>query len=336
MRIGLALPHYDFSQPDGSPVTWDRLAGVARRAEALGFDSVWISDHFFLSLTRYGGSDQPYGSVEPMAVLAGLAAITDRVRLGTLVLGAGFRHPAILAKAVVTVDLLSSGRLDLGLGAGWYEDEYRAFGYDFGTPARRFEILEETVEVLWLLFGEKEPVTWEGAHFRLDEAYCRPRPVQEPRPPLWIGGKGGPRLARLIARRGDGWNTVWAWTPEAYAERARVLDGACAAEGRDPASVRRSVGLYTVVGADRRDLEARWRSLTRWAPGGALDGATPDEWGRDKLVGIPEQVLDRLAAFGRLGVEETILSVGPLPFVVPDDEMLDVVAERIIPTAVEL
>jgi alkanesulfonate monooxygenase SsuD/methylene tetrahydromethanopterin reductase-like flavin-dependent oxidoreductase (luciferase family) len=108
------------------------------------------------------------------------------------------------------------------------------------------------------------------------------------------------------------------------------------AEGRDPASVRRSVGLYTVVGADRRDLEARWRSLTRWAPGGALDGATPEEWGRDKLVGIPEQVLDRLAAFGRLGVEETILSVGPLPFVVPDDEMLDVVAERIIPTAVEL
>jgi probable F420-dependent oxidoreductase len=336
MRIGLALPHYDFSQPDGSPVTWERVAGVARRAEALGFDSVWISDHFFLSLTRYGGSDQRYGSVEPLAALAGLAAITDRVRLGTLVLGAGFRHPAILAKAVVTVDLLSSGRLDLGLGAGWYEEEYRAFGYDFGTPGRRFEILEETVEVLWLLFGEKEPVTWEGAHFRLEEAFCRPRPVQEPRPPLWIGGKGGRRLARLIARRGDGWNTVWSWTPEAYAERARVLDDACVAEGRDPAAVRRSVGLYTVVGADRHDLEARWRSLTRWASGGLLDGATPDAWGRDKLVGTPEQVMDRLAAFGRLGVEETILSTGPLPFAVPDDEMLDVVAEQIIPAAAEL
>jgi probable F420-dependent oxidoreductase len=335
MRIGLALPHYDFSQPDRSPVTWERLAGVARRAEALGFDSVWISDHFFLSLARYGGPDRPYGSVEPMAALAGLAVVTDRVRLGTLVLGASFRHPAILAKAAVTVDLLSAGRLDLGVGAGWYEDEYLAFGYEFGTLSRRFEILEETVEVLSLLFGEKEPVTWEGAHFRLEEAYCRPRPVQEPRPPLWFGGKGGPRLARLIARRGDGWNTVWAWTPEEYAERARVLDDACAAEGRDPASVRRSVGLYAVVGTDRPDLEARWRSLQRWAPG-ALDGKTPDEWGRDKLVGTPEQVMERLAAFGRLGVEEMILSTGPLPFAVPDDEMLDVVAERIIPVASEL
>jgi probable F420-dependent oxidoreductase len=336
MRIGLALPHYDFSFPDGRPVSWDALASAARRAEDLGFDSAWISDHFFLSLSRYGGPPEPFGSVEPLAALAGLATVTDHIRLGTLVLGAGFRHPAILAKAGVTIDLLSDGRFDLGIGAGWYEDEYRAFGYDFAETGARFEVLEESVEVLALLYGEDEPVTWEGRHFRLEEAWCRPRPVQKPRPPLWVGGKGGPRLARLVARRADGWNTVWAWTPEDYADRVRVLEDACRREGRDPGAVRRSVGLYTVVGADTRDVESRWRAIQRWVPGGALEGATLEGWGADKLAGTPDRVLDRLARFARLGVEEIIVSVGPLPFALPDEEMLDVLAEHVIPAAREL
>jgi probable F420-dependent oxidoreductase len=333
MRFGLALPHYDFSQPDGSPVSWDGLVTAARRAQDLGFDSVWISDHFFLSLARYGGPEEPFGSAEPLAALAGLAEVTDRIRLGTLVLSAGFRHPAILAKAAATIDRASNGRLDLGIGAGWYEDEYRAFGYRFGTEGDRFEILEETVEVLALLFGEREPVTWVGNRFRLEAAYCRPRPAQEPRPPVWVGGKGGPRLLRLVARRADGWNTVWAWTPAAYGDRVRALVRACEARGRDPASVRRSVGLYTAVGADHRDLGARWEALQRWAPGGSLDGQTPEKWGRDKLAGTPDQVLDRVEAFARQGVEQIIVSVGPLPFALPDPEMLDVLGSTVLPHA---
>jgi F420-dependent oxidoreductase-like protein len=336
MRFGLALPHYDFSRPDHAPVTWEGLAEAARRAEARGFDSVWISDHFFLSLARYGGPDEPYGSPEALTALAGLAAVTERVRLGTLVLCAGFRHPAILAKAVATIDLLSEGRLDLGVGAGWYEDEYRAFGYRFGPVGERFEVLEETVEVLSLLFGEKEPVTWEGRHFRLEEAYCRPRPAQDPWPPLWVGGKGGPRLARLVARRADGWNTVWAWTPEDYAERVRVLDEACDRQGRDPSSVRRSVGLYALVGEDQRDLAGRWRALQRWTPGGGLDGELLERWGRDKLVGTPDRVVERLASFAALGVEEMIVSAGSLPFAVYDESMLDLFAEAVIPAARDL
>ena len=336
MRLGLALPHYDFSFPDGGSLTWERLAAAARRAESLGFDSVWISDHFFLSLARYGGSAEPRGAAEPLTSLAGIATLTERVRLGTLVLGAGFRHPATLAKAAVTVDLASGGRLDLGLGAGWYEDEYRGFGYPFGSVGERFEVLEETVEVLARLFGPDEPVTWEGAHFRLRDAYCRPRPVQSPRPPLWIGGKGGPRLLRLVAERADGWNTVWGWTPEAYGERAHALDRACETAGRDPAAVGRSLGLYTVVGEDEADLEARWKTITTSPLGAAVAGADLDEWGRDKLVGTPEGVLDRLGAFARAGVQETILSIGPLPFAIADDEMLDLVAERVLPAVREL
>jgi probable F420-dependent oxidoreductase len=335
MRIGLALPHYDFSAPDGSPVSWARLGGVARRAEELGFDSVWVSDHFFLSLERYGGSGGAYGSPEALTALAALATVTQRVRLGTLVLCAGFRHPALLAKSAVTVDLLSGGRLDLGLGAGWLEDEYRAFGYEFGDLDHRFEVFEETLVALGLLFAEA-PATWEGRHFRLQEAYARPRPAQQPRPPLWVGGKGGPRILRLVARHADGWNTVWAWTPDGYAERVRALERACEQESRDPATVRRSVGLYTLVGEDQRDLAARYRAVQAWTPGRWLDSEPFEEWGRDKLVGTPEQVLDRLAAFAELGVEEVICSLASLPFGLYDESALDILAETVVPSARKL
>jgi probable F420-dependent oxidoreductase len=335
MRFGLALPHYDFSSPDGAPVSWERLAASARRAEELGFDSVWISDHFFLTLERYGGGPDRYGAAEPMTALAGLATVTERVRLGTLVLCTGFRHPALVAKSAATIDLLSGGRLDVGVGAGWYEDEYRAFGYDFGTTGERFEILEETVEVLARLFGGEEPVNWEGRRFRLEAAYNHPRPVQK-RLPLWVGGKGGPRLLRLVAHRADGWNTVWAWTVEDYAERARALDEACRRAGRDPGEVRRSVGLYTLVGEDRADLVARFRALQRWTPGGALDSVSLDEWAGDKLVGTTDQVVERLERFASVGVGEMIVSAASLPFAVYDESMLDLMAEAVIPAARDL
>ena len=333
MNIGLALPHYDFSAPDGAPVSWERLSASAQRAESLGFHSAWISDHFWLSLARYGGPDEPFGSPEPLTALAGLAAVTERIRLGTLVLGAGFRHPALLAKSATTIDLLSGGRLDLGLGAGWYRDEYEAFGYPFGSTGERFELLEETLEVLTRLFSDG-PATWEGRHFQLHDAYSRPEPVQKPHPPIWVGGKGGPRLRRLVARRGDGWNTVWAWTPEDYGRRARALREACDREGRD--MVRQSVGLYALVGEDERDLVARYRALQRWAPGGALDGDLLDDWGRDKLVGTPQQVHARLAEFAAHGVEEVILSAASIPFSVYDESMLDLVAAEVIPAARDL
>ena len=143
MRIGIALPHYDFSIPGVNPITFDALAEVAVRAERLGFDSVWVSDHFFATMERYGGGPERYGSLEPLATLAALASLTERLRLGTLVLSAGFRHPAILAKAATAIDRLSGGRLELGMGAGWFEAEYDGFGYGFGTVGERFELLEE-------------------------------------------------------------------------------------------------------------------------------------------------------------------------------------------------
>lgn len=335
MRFGLALPHYDFSTPSPGSVSWKRLSAAAARAEALGFDSVWVSDHFFLSLGRYGGPPEPQGSVEALSGLAALATSTQRVRLGTLVLSASFRHPALVAKAATTVDILSGGRLDLGIGAGWYEEEFDAFGYEFGSVRERFDILEETVIALGMLFGPG-PASWRGHHFRLEGAHNRPAPRQQPRPPIWVGGKGGRRLLSLVAQHADGWNTVWAWTPAAYEARVETLASLCERSGRDPKDVHLSLGLYTLIGEDKRDLVARFRALQRWAPGGALDGVLLDDWARDKLAGTPAQVLERVAAFAALGVEEIIVSAGSIPFSVYDESMLPVFAEAVIPAARKL
>jgi probable F420-dependent oxidoreductase len=335
MRIGLALPHYDFSIPGVSPITFDAVAGVAVRAERLGFDSVWISDHFFSTLERYGGGPERHGSLEPLATLAGLAAATERVRLGTLVLSAGFRHPAVLAKAATAIDRVSGGRLELGLGAGWFEDEYRAFGLPFGTVGERFDLLEDTLGYLDALFGS-EPATFEGKRFALREAFNHPRPVQEPRPPVLVGGKGGPRLLRLAARYADGWNTVWRWTPEGYAPLAARAREACERAGRDPSSFRLSIGLFTVVGEPEPDLASRYERIGRVLPPGVTE-ATPLEALRvDGLVGTPEQVLERLSRFAQLGVSELVVCPAPVWFALPDPSMLDLLAERVLPAAREL
>jgi probable F420-dependent oxidoreductase len=335
VRIGLALPHYDFSFPDGKPLSWERLVEAAQKAEDLGFDSVWISDHFFLDLARYGGSDEPQGTVEPFTALAALAMATERVRLGTLVACAPFRHPAHVAKMATAIDLISGGRFELGIGAGWYEREFEAFGYHYPDTGERFALLEESVEVIAGLFAGG-PVDHDGERFRLRGAYNHPPPLEhEGRsgPTIWIGGKGGNRLLRLVARHGAGWNTVWKWTPAAFAERAYALRMALVAEGKDPQDARLSLGLYTLVGEDQGDLEARFRALQRWTPGAALDGTALEDYGADTLTGTPEACLERLAGFARQGVEEFIVGAGPIPFSVYDWSMVELVAESVIPRA---
>ena len=329
MRFGLALPHYDFSFPDGGPVSYARLRDAAVRAEGLGFDSGWVSDHFFLSLARYGGGDALHGSLEPMTALAALATVTSTMRLGTLVLGP-FRHPGQLAKMATVVDLVSGGRFDLGIGAGWYEDEFRALGYRFGPVGERFALLEETLQVLRLLFSEG-PSTFEGSHLRLDGAWNRPEPVQRPGPPVWLGGKGGPRGLRLAARHADGWNTVWRWRVEDYAERVADARRICEEEGRDPATLRLSVGLYTLVGSDRTDLERRYAALGAWMPGG-LDEPL-DRFAEGALVGSVEQAVDTIGRFGELGVEELVISPAPVPFAVPDWDEVELLAREVVPRA---
>ena len=327
MRFGLSLPHYGFSLPSGQISPAD-ATGWATRAEELGFDSVWISDHFFYSYSRYGVTDRAYlGSLEPLTTLAAAAAVTERVRLGSLVLCTSFRRPALLAKAAATLDLLSGGRFELGLGAGWLAEEYEAFGYRFGTVGERFTLLEDTLEVLEALF-EGEAVTHDGPSATLREAVLRPAPAR--RPPTLLGGKGGPRLLGLAARHADGWNTVWRLSPDVYRGKVEDVRRACEAAGRDPATFRLSIGLYSLIGEDEAAARATFERGRAAAPGNAMTGDDHESWLADTLSGTPEQVLERVDAFAALGVDEIVVAPWVLPFAIHEPEQVELFAERVI------
>jgi len=329
MRFGLSLPHYGFSFPGDEPPAFDALGDWARRAEDLGFDSMWISDHLLYSFDRYGAGDAPIAALEPLTALAGLATMTDRIRLGTMVLCAPLRHPSIVAKMATTIDHLSGGRLDLGVGAGWLEQEFTAFGYPYGSLGGRFTQIEETLVALEALFSGR-PATMNGRFVTLDEAPLLPAPVQRPRVPIWVGGKGGPRLLRLAARHADGWNSAWRWTTDAYAERVGAAQASCEVEGRDPASLRLSVGMYSLLAEDERAYEALFERGRAAMPGGAIDADTAATWRADTLSGTPEDALERVAAFEALGVEEIVLAPWVLPFAIPEPSIVEVFAESVM------
>jgi alkanesulfonate monooxygenase SsuD/methylene tetrahydromethanopterin reductase-like flavin-dependent oxidoreductase (luciferase family) len=302
MRFGLALPHYDFSLA-GEPASFEAVAGWARRAEELGFDSVWVSDHLFYSFARYGADPRPWGSLEPVTTLAGVTAVTDRVHVGTLVLCTPFRTPAVLAKEAATIDALSGGRLELGLGAGWLEQEFDAFGFDFGTVGERFRYLERTLHML-------------------RETEFHP-PM---RAPIWVGGKGGPRLLRLAAAYADGWNVVWRISPAAYATKLEDLERAS-----PDRELRRSVGLHALVAERETDVVTMFEEGRISFPGGAMDRETFETYGSDTLTGTVDQAIERVHAFEDLGVEELILSPWVLPFSIPRPEIVEALAERVFP-----
>jgi probable F420-dependent oxidoreductase len=311
MRIGLALPQYDYSVPGESPLRFSTVAEHARRADDLGYDSLWLSDHLFLDLAKYGGSDERYGAFEPLATLGALAVVAPRARLGTLVLCEALRVPTVAAKALATLDRVTGGRLDIGLGAGWYEPEYEAIGLAMPPPGVRVRRLREATELI-IECLEGGEVTYAGEFFQAKTACIDPPPLQTPRPPVFIGGKGD-RVLATVAAVADGWNTCWTWTTDQYRERLDVLERACAAVGRDPSSVTRSLGLYALVGETERDLEARFDHLRTVSPAGVLD--TPlDEWRVGRLVGTVDDVREQAEAWRQLGVETLIVSPAAVPF----------------------
>jgi probable F420-dependent oxidoreductase len=323
--LGLALPQYDFSVPGESPLQWETLLGWAVRAEQLGFDSVWLSDHLFLDITRYGAGPGDRGCFDPLVTLPAIARRTSTVRLGTLTLCAPLRPATVTAKALATLDVVSGGRLVVGLGAGWYGPELAAAGLELEPPPARLARLAESVQVVRGMFGGG-PFTFDGAYERAVDARCLPRPVQRPTPPIWVGGKGG-RLVELAGRYADGWNTAWAWTPERWAERAAVLDVACERAGRDPASVTRSVGLYALAGEDEPDLARRYRRLGELSPPGVLDGVDLAQWRNGRLVGTVEQVREQVCHWESLGVSNLVLTAGALPFAVASGDDVELLVE---------
>lgn len=180
--------------------SYEEIRDLARSAEASGFDSFWVSDHFFGG----PGGTPDRNCLEAWTLLAALARDTARIRLGVLVAAVQYRNPALQAKIAAGVDHMSGGRLEFGIGAGWKEDEYRAYGYEFPPPGQRVEQLKEGIEITRRLWTE-ERATYHGKHYRIDDAVCAPKPTQRPRPPIWIGG-AGPRVMRLAARYADGFD----------------------------------------------------------------------------------------------------------------------------------
>lgn len=328
MRIGLALPHYDFSVPGRRPLPYATVVEYACRAEALGFDSLWLSDHLFFDIAKYGGPTDREFAYEPLVTLAALASAVTRPRLGTLVLCEVLRPAGVLAHALGTLDRLTGGRLDIGLGAGWYEPEYEAVGTAMPPPGVRLDRLREAVEIVQGLVGGG-PLTYDGRYHSVQAAVSAPPSRQTPRPPVFVGGKGD-RLLQLVAACADGWNTCWAWTPDAYRERLDVLERACENVGRDPDTVVRSLGLYAIAGEDRGDLGRRFdRMRTGFAPG-VLGTTTVDEWRTGRLVGTVDEIAAQRAAWEALGVETLIVGAGPVPFSVTALDDLEPLAAGLI------
>jgi probable F420-dependent oxidoreductase len=328
------MPHYDTSLA-GGPVSWPGVRDAAVTAERAGFDSVWVSDHLFLDWGKYGGPDQSQGALECWTTLSALAGVTERVRLGSLTLCNDLRNPALVAKMAATLDVLSEGRVEVGLGAGWYEPEYAATGIAFDRAGTRIARLGESVEIIARLLRGEE-LTFDGRYYQLKGAICRPTGVQEPAPPVWVGGKGD-YLLKTIARHADGWNFSWLGSVSTYEDRLRASERACEEAGRDPQTLRKSVGVYVVTGRDRSDLARRFERLKERTPPGVLPPLTGhtavswEEFRKDRFAGTVGEVTERLGRLAELGVEEAILTLGVLPFQLVDLEDVEMVGSEIAP-----
>jgi F420-dependent oxidoreductase-like protein len=246
MRFGL-----DVAQ---QRMPWDELVRRVRLAEDLGFDGVWGFDHFE---PMYG--EGPGETFEGMTTLAALAGVTSRIRLGLLVTGVTYRHPSVLAAQAVTIDHASHGRLELSLGAAWFEKEHRELGIPFPPTGQRFDLLEDALEIVTRLFTG-EVVSYQGKLISLEDAALRPRPVQQPHPPIWVGGSGPRRTLPLAARFADVWHSFG--TPNSLREASARLDELAVAAGRDPASIMRAGSLSL------DDLETAARHAGKWRDAG--------------------------------------------------------------------
>ncbi|AGB30616.1 F420-dependent oxidoreductase [Natrinema pellirubrum DSM 15624] len=315
LETGIILPQY------GTEI--DTVRDTALEAERLGYDAVWLEDHFQSWI-----GDPRRATHECWTTLSAVAEATDEIRLGTLVTSQSYRHPALLAKMAAGVDQVSDGRLELGLGGGWYEAEYDRFGYEFREPpAERLRRLAETVEILQGLWTN-ETYSHEGRHLEIDleDAFCEPKPVQDPHPPIWIGGGGEQFTLRYAAELADGWN-YGTLEPDGFADKLDVLRDHCESEARYD-EIRKSAELFVFVGETTAAAEEKRESFRdEFLP---ADGPSePREFFlagylETAPTGTPAEIRERLADYADAGIEEVMLAV---PNAVDDgDESLSLLA----------
>jgi F420-dependent oxidoreductase-like protein len=276
-------------------VNWADWQAIAAACEEHGVGTLFRSDHYLSVDDR-----RERGSLDAWATISALAAITERLRLGTLVSPATFRHPAVLAKMAVTADHVSGGRIELGIGAGWWDREHEAYGFDLPEPGPRLDALEEQMELI-RRYWEEGPFNYEGRHYRAKNLDPLPKPMQQPRLPLILGGKGGPRSLRLAAALADEYNTVMS-TAEEIADVRKRLDEACEAADRDPKTLPLSMMTGWLVGSDRDDLRDRAANLARWKGEGEDGDAFLASLRESTIAGTVPEAIKQLQALEAAGL----------------------------------
>jgi F420-dependent oxidoreductase-like protein len=291
---------------------WSTAVDVAVLAEELGYDSLWWYDHFH---------NVPVPAHEAVfecwTTVAAISQRTSRIRLGQMVGCNGYRNPALLAKITSTVDVISGGRLDWGIGAGWYEHEFNGYGYGFPAAKDRIGQLREAVEIVKAMWSEPD-VTYDGKHFQLAGAQCDPKPLQQPHPPVLIGGGGEQLTLRVVARLADVSN--FGGKPHEWAHKAEVLKGHCSAVGRDYDEIKKTWSPEVFVRETEDEVKAAG-SKSFW-------GEPVESWTEGNLVGTPEQVAEKIQAYVDLGC------TGFYPWCsdYPDTTTMRLFAEKVIPS----
>ncbi len=298
-------------------MSMDAMRALWRRLDEGGLD--WISAWDHLYEAPPAGGTQPH--FEAIATLGAMCAETRNARIGCLVFYVGYRNPGLLAKAATTLDHISGGRFELGLGAGWHEWEAAAYGYDFPPLTERFAMLEEAFPLIRSLLTE-ERTTFSGQYYRAENASCLPPPVGGRRLPIWMGGVGPRKTPRIAAQNADGWNAAYV-SPEQYRKLNDTLDAACEKEGRDPATLERSINLLFLMGADaagaaeaEAELERQWGPMAARVRGGALGGT-------------PDHAVERLAEYVAAGANGINIALRA-PW---DQAALDAYLEVVVPAA---
>jgi F420-dependent oxidoreductase-like protein len=282
-------------------VSWAQWLAIGDACEKHGIEGLYRSDHYS---SVEGWTER--GSLDAWATLAGLAVTTKRIRLGTLVSPATFRHPSVLARTAATVDHISEGRVVLGLGAGWFADEHRTNGFEFPPTRDRIEILAEQLEIVHRQWTTEETFDFTGKHYELRSCEARPKPVQRRHPPIIVGGSAGAQSCRLAARWGDEYNTTFPTVEQCRERRQRVLE-AWRSEGRDESSLRFSIMTGFVGGSTARDVEARARRIME----SSQESGDPQEWldgrGSQWVIGTTDRVVERLGRLEEAGVDGVML-----------------------------
>ncbi|MDF1595543.1 MAG: LLM class F420-dependent oxidoreductase [Acidimicrobiia bacterium] len=326
MRFGTFIPQGWRLDLVGIPdeEQWPTMVRVAKEIEQSGFESAWVYDHFH---TVPKPTQEP--TYEAWTLMAALAAVTDTVRLGQMCTCNSYRPPSYLAKVAATIDVISGGRLEMGIGAGWYEHEYAGYGYEFPKPSVRIGMLREGVEIMRRMWTE-DAVDFDGKYYQLAGAISQPKPIQEPHIPIWIAGGGEQLTLNVAARYAD--YTNFGGTVENFTHKSNVLAGHCRAVERDFAEITRSTNFNVIVGETESDVGDKldWHR-DHYTP---LIGEKQAErtlgnfTGQGGLVGTPEQIVDELRRWEAAGMDYAILYFADLAY---DASSLELFARQVVP-----